>query len=63
MTKQKVTLTIDKEIVIEAKKLGINISNFVEVRLIDYIQSKVKVCSRRGVYLFSPVKKFNKNQF
>ena len=47
MTKQKLTLTIDKEIVNEAKKLGINISNFLEVRLMDYIHSKKNVCSRR----------------
>ena len=46
MPKQKLTLSIDKDIITQAKKQKINLSSFLEIRLIDYLGEK-KVCSRR----------------
>ena len=46
MVKQKLTLSIDKEIITQAKKLEINLSSFLEIRLIDHLSDKEK-CSRR----------------
>jgi hypothetical protein len=46
MAKQKLTLTIDKEIISQAKSQNINLSSFLEIRLIDYLSDKEK-CSRR----------------
>ncbi|MFE3846189.1 type II toxin-antitoxin system CcdA family antitoxin [Thermoplasmatota archaeon] len=46
MPKQKLTLSIDKEIITQAKKLEINLSSFLEIRLIDHLSDKEK-CSRR----------------
>jgi len=46
MVKQKLTLSIDKKIITEAKKLKINLSSFLEIRLTDYLGEKKK-CSRR----------------
>ena len=37
MVKQKLTLSIDKDIIIQAKKQQINLSSFLEIRLIDYL--------------------------
>ncbi|GAG88888.1 unnamed protein product [marine sediment metagenome] len=37
MPKQKLTLSIDKEIITQAKKKQINISSFLEIRLVDYL--------------------------
>ena len=37
MSKQKLTLSIDQEVVKEAKEMEINISSFLEVRLANYI--------------------------
>ena len=48
MPKQKLTLSVDKEIIENAKKMGINLSSFLEIRLIDYISDKEK-CSRRDL--------------
>lgn len=62
MPKQKLTLSIDQDIIKEAKKYDINISSFLEVRLIDFLNGKRNVCSHRGVYKFSPVKMFDKLQ-
>jgi predicted DNA-binding ribbon-helix-helix protein len=45
MAKQKLTLSIDKEIISQAKKQNINLSSFLEIRLIDYLFDKEK-CSR-----------------
>ena len=45
MPKQKLTLSIDKEIITQAKKLEINLSSFLEIRLVDYLNYKEK-CSR-----------------
>jgi len=46
MPKQKLTLSIDKEIITQAKSQNINLSSFLEIRLIDYLSDKEK-CSRR----------------
>jgi hypothetical protein len=46
MVKQKLTLSLDKEIIDQAKNQNINLSNFLEIRLIDYLSDKEK-CSRR----------------
>jgi post-segregation antitoxin (ccd killing protein) len=46
LPKQKLTLSIDKEIISQAKSQNINLSSFLEIRLIDYISDKKK-CSRR----------------
>ncbi len=45
MVKQKLTLSIDKEIISQARKAEINLSSFLEIRLVDYIN--YKECSRR----------------
>ena len=37
MPKRKLTLSVDKEIINEAKKLDINISSFLEIRLREYV--------------------------
>jgi len=46
MPKQKLTLSIDKEIITHAKNQNINLSSFLEIRLIDHLSDKEK-CSRR----------------
>ncbi|MFE3845793.1 type II toxin-antitoxin system CcdA family antitoxin [Thermoplasmatota archaeon] len=48
MVKQKLTLSIDKEIITQAKNQNINLSSFLEIRLIDYLSDKEK-CSRRDL--------------
>ena len=50
MTKQKLTLCIDKEIISQAKSQNINLSSFLEIRLIDHLSDKEK-CSRRDFTL------------
>jgi post-segregation antitoxin (ccd killing protein) len=45
MVKQKLTLSIDKDIITQAKEKGINLSSFLEIRLTDYLNKK---CSRRA---------------
>ena len=50
MPKQKLTLSIDKEIINQAKKQNINLSSFLEIRLIDHLPDKEK-CSRRDFTL------------
>ncbi|MCK5030498.1 MAG: type II toxin-antitoxin system CcdA family antitoxin [Thermoplasmatales archaeon] len=45
MPKHKLTLSIDKEIITQAKKQNINLSSFLEIRLVDYLN--YKECSRR----------------
>ena len=45
MAKQKLTLSIDKEIITQAKKQNINLSSFLEIRLVDYLN--YKECSHR----------------
>jgi post-segregation antitoxin (ccd killing protein) len=37
MSKHKLTLSVDEEIIKEAKKLDINLSSFLEIRLREYI--------------------------
>jgi post-segregation antitoxin (ccd killing protein) len=37
MPKQKLTLSIDKDIITKAKNKGINLSSFLEIRLNDYL--------------------------
>jgi post-segregation antitoxin (ccd killing protein) len=46
MPKQKLTLSIDKEIISQAKSQKINLSSFLEIRLIDHLSDKER-CSRR----------------
>jgi post-segregation antitoxin (ccd killing protein) len=48
MPKQKLTLSIDKEIINQAKKQNINLSSFLEIRLINHLSDKEK-CSRRDL--------------
>ena len=48
MPKQKLTLSIDKEIITQAKSQNINLSSFLEIRLIDFLSDKEK-CSRRDL--------------
>ena len=48
MPKQKLTLSVDKEIINQAKNQNINLSSFLEIRLIDYLCDKEK-CSRRDL--------------
>jgi len=59
MPKQKLTLSINKEIITQAKNQNINLSSFLEIRLINHLSDKEK-CSRRGVSMFSSVEIFNK---
>jgi len=40
MVKQKLTLSIDKDTITQAKQQGINISSFLELRLSDYLTDK-----------------------
>jgi len=40
MVKQKLTLSVDKDIITQAKQQGINISSFLELRLSDYLNDK-----------------------
>jgi len=46
MVKKKLTLSINEEIITQAKKQNINLSSFLEIRLVDYLS--YKECSRRG---------------
>ena len=46
MAKQKLTLSVDKEIISQTKKAEINLSSFLEIRLIDHLSDEEK-CSRR----------------
>jgi len=46
MPKQKLTLSIDKKIITQAKRQKINLSSFLEIRLIDYLGEK-KICPHR----------------
>ncbi len=46
MVKKKLTLSINEEIITQAKKQQINLSSFLEIRLVDYLS--YKECSRRG---------------
>jgi len=46
MPKQKLTLSIDKEIINQAKNQNINLSSFLEIRLIEFLSNKER-CSRR----------------
>jgi len=55
MPKQKLTLSIDKEIISQAKNQNINLSSFLEIRLIDFLSDKEK-CSRREGNTNLPVK-------
>jgi len=44
ISKHKLTLSIDKEIITKAQKQQINLSSFLEIRLTEYLQ--IKKCSR-----------------
>jgi len=46
MVKKKLTLSVDEDILDNAKKAEINLSAFIETRLVDYLSDKEK-CSRR----------------
>ena len=45
MVKQKLTLSVDEKIIAQARKAEINLSSFLEIRLVDYMN--YKECSRR----------------
>jgi len=45
MPKQKITLSIDKEIIAQVKKQQINLNFFLEIRLVDY--QNYKECYRQ----------------
>jgi predicted DNA-binding ribbon-helix-helix protein len=49
MPKQKLTLSIDKEIINQAKNQKINLSSFLKIRFIDYLSDKEKCSSRAYV--------------
>ncbi len=38
MVKKKLTLSVDEEIIHQAKEQGINMSAFLEIRLTDYLR-------------------------
>ena len=40
MVKKKLTLSIDEEVLSQAKQQGINLSSFLEIRLSDYLLDK-----------------------
>ena len=46
MAKKKLTLSIDEGIIENAKKAKINLSSWLETRLVDYMTRKSE-CSRR----------------
>ena len=50
MPKKKLTLSINKDILTQAKSQEINISSFLEMRLVDYMTRKVE-CSRQEYVL------------
>ena len=35
--KKKLTLSIDEQVITNAKKAGVNLSSFLEIRLMDYL--------------------------
>ena len=48
MPKQKLTLSIDKKIITQAKKQQINLSSFLEIRLSEYLSER-KNSGRGGI--------------
>lgn len=50
MAKQKLTLSVDEGILNNAKNAEINISAFLEMKLVDYMTRKNE-CSRRAYLL------------
>ena len=48
MSKYKLTLSVDEEIVKQAKEWNINISTFLEVKLVEYLTRR-KGCGRRDL--------------
>jgi post-segregation antitoxin (ccd killing protein) len=46
MVKHKLTLSVDSEIVKQAKEFNINISTFLEVKLVEYLANR-EICGRR----------------
>jgi hypothetical protein len=48
MPKQKLTLSIDKDIITQARKANINLSSFLEIRLSEYL-SECKISGRGGI--------------
>ena len=48
MAKGKLTLSVDEEIIKKAKECNINMSTFLEVKLVEYITRRKK-CSRRDL--------------
>jgi post-segregation antitoxin (ccd killing protein) len=52
MSKRKLTLSIDEELIKEAKQKEINICNFLEVILVDYF-TRCDECSRREYTLIA----------
>jgi post-segregation antitoxin (ccd killing protein) len=45
---EKLTLSVDDEIIKKVRELNINISTFLEVRLVDYISNRAE-CGRRDL--------------
>ena len=43
MVKKKLTLSINKDILDQAKEQGINLSSFLEIRLSDYLNGYTEV--------------------
>lgn len=48
MVKHKLTLSVDSEIVKQAKEFNINISTFLEVKLVEYLANRAE-CGRRDL--------------
>jgi post-segregation antitoxin (ccd killing protein) len=54
MVKQKLTLSIDKDIINQAKKKGINLSSFLEIRLTDYLNNNSRRAYESDIQLERP---------
>ena len=62
MAKQKLILSVEKDIISQAKRQQINLSSFLEIRLIDYLSDKEK-CSRRDLSTNLLVKNSNRKKY
>jgi post-segregation antitoxin (ccd killing protein) len=54
MPKQKLTLSIDKDIITQAKNQGINLSSFLEIRLTDYLNKNSRRAYESDIRLERP---------
>jgi len=48
MVKKKLTLSVDEEIITQARNAEINLSSFLEIRLIDYLSERKRCSHREG---------------